>query len=154
MVAFWQETGYFESEDYGYPELGDASPIGIWNDLILDSAGTIELNADLGDITFADGAVDIITITPANFAFSNAADATIKIVQSPSLLCISKSMYSRSKISFFVKNMPVRDSLALRKFLDNQEPGVVMKGDLRCNSCFEESEVDLPIGPSFFWPET
>jgi len=61
---------------------------------------------------------------------------------------------NKNKISFFVKNMPVRDSLALRKFLDNQEPGVVMKGDLRCNSCFEESEVELPIGASFFWPET
>ena len=60
----------------------------------------------------------------------------------------------KNKIAFFVKNMPVRDSLALRRFLDNQEPGVEMKGHLRCNSCFEESEVELPIGASFFWPET
>lgn len=60
----------------------------------------------------------------------------------------------KNKISFFVKNMPVRDSLALRKFLDNAEPSVVMKSHLRCNSCFEESEVDLPIGASFFWPDS
>lgn len=60
----------------------------------------------------------------------------------------------KNKIAFFVRNMPVRDSLALRKFLDNAEPSVVMKGHLRCNSCFEESEVDLPIGASFFWPDT
>ena len=48
----------------------------------------------------------------------------------------------------------VRDSLSLRKFLDNQEPGVEMKSMLRCNNCFEESEVDLPIGTSFFWPDS
>ena len=60
----------------------------------------------------------------------------------------------KNKIAFFVKNMPVRDSLALRKFLDNQEPSVSMKGLLQCNSCFEESEVELPIGTSFFWPDT
>jgi len=59
----------------------------------------------------------------------------------------------KNKISFFVRNMPVRDSLALRKFLDNEEPGVLMKGHLNCNNCFEESEVDLPIGTSFFWPD-
>lgn len=60
----------------------------------------------------------------------------------------------KNKISFFVRNMPVRDSLALRKFLEKAEPSVVMKSQLRCNSCFEESEVDLPIGASFFWPDT
>jgi len=60
----------------------------------------------------------------------------------------------KNKISFFVKNLPVRDSLALRRFLDKQEPGVEMKSNLRCNSCFEESEVDLPIGTSFFWPDS
>ena len=60
----------------------------------------------------------------------------------------------KNKIAFFVKNMPVRDSLALRKFLDNQEPGVTMKSHLRCNSCHEESEVDLPIGSTFFWPDS
>ena len=60
----------------------------------------------------------------------------------------------KNKIAFFVRNLPVRDSLALRRFLDNAEPSVIMKGHLRCNSCFEESEVDLPIGASFFWPDT
>lgn len=64
------------------------------------------------------------------------------------------SITDKNKIAFFVKNLPVRDSLALRKFLDQQEPGVEMKSMLRCNSCFEESEVDLPIGTSFFWPDS
>lgn len=59
----------------------------------------------------------------------------------------------KNKISMFVKNMPVRDSLALRKFLDNHEPGVDMKSHMTCTHCHEESEVDLPIGASFFWPD-
>ena len=59
----------------------------------------------------------------------------------------------RNKISMFVQNMPVRDSLALRKFLDRYEPGVDMKSRMTCNHCHEESEVELPIGPTFFWPD-
>ena len=60
----------------------------------------------------------------------------------------------KNKINFFVKNIPARDSLALRKFLDKNEPGVDMKGWLTCSSCHEESEVRLPMGASFFWPDT
>ena len=60
----------------------------------------------------------------------------------------------KNKIRFFVNNMPARDSLALRKFLDNYEPGVDMTAHMQCNHCFEESEVDLPIGATFFWPDS
>lgn len=60
----------------------------------------------------------------------------------------------KNKLNFFVKNMPARDSLALRKFLDNYEPGVDMTSHMQCPHCFEESEVELPIGASFFWPDS
>lgn len=33
----------------------------------------------------------------------------------------------RNKLNFFVKNIPARDSLALRRFLDKHEPGIIMK---------------------------
>lgn len=59
----------------------------------------------------------------------------------------------KNKISFFVKNMPARDSLALRNFLDKHEPGVEMSGMFTCDSCFEESEVSIPITSQFFWPD-
>lgn len=59
----------------------------------------------------------------------------------------------KNKISFFVKNIPVRDSLALRVFLENQEPGVEMKGLMTCEACYEESEVEIPITSQFFWPD-
>lgn len=60
----------------------------------------------------------------------------------------------KNKIAIFVRNMPARDSLALRKFLDNYEPGIEMKAWMACSSCHEQSEVRLPLGASFFWPDT
>lgn len=60
----------------------------------------------------------------------------------------------RNKLSFFVKNLPARDSLALRRFLDKNEPGIVMKAWMNCSHCHEQSEVGLPMGASFFWPDT
>lgn len=78
---------------------------------------------------------------------STVTDRLTRVIQSVD------SITDKNKIAFFVKNLPVRDSLALRRFLDTQEPSVEMKGHMRCNSCFEESEVDLPIGASFFWPD-
>jgi hypothetical protein len=59
----------------------------------------------------------------------------------------------KNKIGLFIKDMPARDSLALRKFLDNNEPGIDMTVQMKCQHCFEESEVKLPIGLGFFWPE-
>lgn len=60
----------------------------------------------------------------------------------------------KNKIAIFVRNMPARDSLALRKFLDNYEPGIEMKAWMTCPNCHESSEVRLPLGASFFWPES
>ena len=60
----------------------------------------------------------------------------------------------RNKLSFFVKNLPARDSLALRRFLDKHEPGIDMKSWMTCTHCHEQSEVALPMGASFFWPDT
>jgi hypothetical protein len=59
----------------------------------------------------------------------------------------------RNKISQFIRNMPAGDSRALRKFMDDNEPGVEMKSWMTCSSCNEESEVRLPMGASFFWPD-
>ena len=59
----------------------------------------------------------------------------------------------RSKINMFVRNMPARDSLALRRHLDKNEPGIDLSGWLECIHCTEVSEVKLPLGASFFWPD-
>lgn len=60
----------------------------------------------------------------------------------------------RNKITAFIRNMPARDSLALRKHIDNNEPGIEMKAWLECGNCYESSEVRLPMGANFFWPDT
>lgn len=59
----------------------------------------------------------------------------------------------RNKLNQFVRSMPAGDSRALRMFMDENEPGVEMKSWLTCSSCGEESEVRLPMGASFFWPD-
>jgi len=60
----------------------------------------------------------------------------------------------KNLISSFIRNMPARDSLALRKFIDNNEPGIEMKAHMSCPSCHEQSEVRIPLGASFFWPDS
>ena len=60
----------------------------------------------------------------------------------------------RTKVQKFCQNMPARDSLALRKFMEANEPGIEMKSHMSCPHCYEESEVRLPIGASFFWPDS
>jgi ribosomal protein L37AE/L43A len=59
----------------------------------------------------------------------------------------------RAKVQHFVRNMPARDSLALRKHIDAIEPGIEMKAWMDCPNCGENSEVRLPMGASFFWPD-
>lgn len=59
----------------------------------------------------------------------------------------------RTKLQMFIQNMPARDSLALRRFIDEQEPGIDMTAWMDCPHCFEHSPVRLPLGPSFFWPD-
>ena len=59
----------------------------------------------------------------------------------------------KTKIGFFVRAMPARDSLHLRRFIDKNEPGIEMKSWMDCPSCFETSEVRLPMGATFFWPD-
>jgi len=60
----------------------------------------------------------------------------------------------KNKISTFVGNMPAADSRALRSYIEKNEPGLDMNIQMVCPNCNAESEVGLPIGPTFFWPRT
>jgi len=59
----------------------------------------------------------------------------------------------RAKINNFVRNMPARDSRALRKFIDDNEPGIDLTSWFECTACGESSELGVPLGASFFWPD-
>lgn len=59
----------------------------------------------------------------------------------------------RAKIAGFVKMMPARDSLHLRTFIRENEPGIILRNQAMCQTCSEFSEeVDMPLGVNFFWP--
>lgn len=58
----------------------------------------------------------------------------------------------RSKLANFVKAMPARDSLALRNFIRENEPGVIMKQLAACSNCGHEEVLDMPLGITFLWP--
>lgn len=59
----------------------------------------------------------------------------------------------KNLISMFIRSMPARDSLTLRQFIDKNEPGIEMKSYMDCPSCSETSEVRMPLGATFFWPD-
>jgi len=59
----------------------------------------------------------------------------------------------RNKIASFVRMMPARDSLALREYIKNTEPGIVMRQDTTCPACGHAEEVGMPLGVTFLWPQ-
>lgn len=58
----------------------------------------------------------------------------------------------RGKIAGFVRMMPARDSLALRNYIRDNEPGIRMKQETVCPSCGHSEEVGMPLGVTFLWP--
>lgn len=58
----------------------------------------------------------------------------------------------RNKLAQFISYMPARDSIALRQFMDDVEPGIEMKFDFTCINCNHYEVMPLPLGPNFFWP--
>ena len=59
-----------------------------------------------------------------------------------------------TKIQMFISRMPAMDSRALRKYIDSIEPGIEMKNWMDCPMCDEQTEVRMPLGASFFWPDS
>jgi len=59
-----------------------------------------------------------------------------------------------SIINQYVDNMPVRDSRALRKYMEDNNPDLVMEQGYDCAHCGYEGEVEIPISVSFFWPDS
>jgi len=57
-------------------------------------------------------------------------------------------------INQFVDNMNVRDSRALRKYMEENTPDLDMEQDFECVHCGHRGEVEIPITVGFFWPET
>lgn len=58
----------------------------------------------------------------------------------------------RAKIANFVKMIPARDSLALRNYIRDNEPGITMRQETTCEACGHSEEVAMPLGVTFLWP--
>jgi len=59
----------------------------------------------------------------------------------------------KQKVSQFVVNMRALDARALRKYIDEIEPGIDMTQKITCPYCDIESEVKMPLGVTFLWPD-
>lgn len=59
----------------------------------------------------------------------------------------------RQKIQQIVSQLRAGDSRALRKRILEIQPTVDMKQWSTCTYCSEQSEVSVPLGPTFFWPD-
>lgn len=57
------------------------------------------------------------------------------------------------KLAYAIQNMSAGDSRALRKYIDRVEPGLKMRQMIECEFCGEQSEVNVPLGLTFFWPD-
>lgn len=60
----------------------------------------------------------------------------------------------RSVIAKQIAYLPARDSLMLRKYMEQHEPGIDMRCQFECPNCGHTEEVAVPMGASFFWPNS
>ena len=56
-------------------------------------------------------------------------------------------------INQFVDSMNVKDSRAIRKYMETNTPDLDMNQDFECVHCGHRGEVEIPITVGFFWPE-
>ena len=58
-----------------------------------------------------------------------------------------------SLINQYVDTLNVRDSRALRKYMEDNTPDIDMNQEFNCPHCGHRGEVDVPISVGFFWPD-
>jgi rubredoxin len=78
-------------------------------------------------------------------------DSTVTTALQQAIVSVG-GIEDRAKINNFIKAMPARDSLALRNYIRQNEPGLTMKQDMTCPECGHSEEVNMPLGVSFLWP--
>lgn len=51
-----------------------------------------------------------------------------------------------------ISNMPAIDSLYLREYMGEVEPGLKLESNYTCTNCSHNFDGDIPITPKLFWP--
>lgn len=58
-------------------------------------------------------------------------------------------------IRSFVDNIPTRDTLAFRNYIQKINPGLDMTFSFECSNCnYRGEKTEVPLGVNFFWPES
>lgn len=96
--------------------------------------------------------VEVAKIMESKKKLGNPVEAGITTRLFQSVVSINGET-ERNKVKYLVENMRALDSRALRKYIDEVEPGVDMTQKILCTSCDTQSEVVMPLGMSFFWPD-
>ena len=60
----------------------------------------------------------------------------------------------RPLIMKFVSNMLGMDSAFLRKYYDDNEPGIDMSSEFVCSGCGHTEVLTVPLAPTFLWPNS
>lgn len=60
----------------------------------------------------------------------------------------------KATVRKFVDNMPARDSIAFRKFINENKPDIDLTFDFKCSACEHTERMALPLGVDFFWPNS
>lgn len=95
---------------------------------------------------------EILTIQERKKKSGSQADSLVTTRLQFSIISVDGKT-DKNLVNSFIRSMPARDSMALRQFIDKNEPGVDMKQFISCDACGEQSEVRMPLGASFFWPD-
>lgn len=59
----------------------------------------------------------------------------------------------RRAISLAIPRMPAIDSKAFRNYVQENEPGMKLRGTMECPECDHVEEVSIPLDAGFFWPD-
>lgn len=71
-----------------------------------------------------------------------------------SIVCAVDGQTDKNVIAEEVETLPARDSLFIRKNYSKLIPKVEMKEEYECRYCGAESEMEVPLEATFFWPGT
>jgi len=97
---------------------------------------------------------EIKRMTVATKGSSSAASPEITTRLKYMIVSIDGNM-DRMFISNFVQNeFRSSDSLAFRTYVRDNTPNIDLTFTFVCDSCSHEERMDIPMGVSFFWPES
>jgi len=96
---------------------------------------------------------EILTLQERMKKVSSLADSIITTQLKYSIVSLNGKT-DKSLIAQAVPKLSSQDSLALRKFIEKNQPGIDMTQETTCDACGHSEEVSIPFGTGFFWPQS